>query len=240
MRNRKQQTPKSEAAQDRSARHDFPEARPIFWGPNQFTKYPDEYEEPSDWHQNEVLRIPRVVRLFNARHSAAVVYLGKRNWITAWEFAIFEGNAGPFVGVLNTYAYNYGFETVNEIANPPYNANMTSHDVFSQFSSDSSRPEPTVILTGAELAANHPLDWPLDVVYGEEETKYCQHFVLLSRGERGPDQENFLGITPVFDTRIDPGWDTDPPDVSTPDEFFEYFAQFGGPHVVTLEMDNDV
>lgn len=41
----------------------FPATEPIFWGPEQDTAYPDVYNLPKNWRENELLAIPRVVRL---------------------------------------------------------------------------------------------------------------------------------------------------------------------------------
>lgn len=42
----------------------FPQDKPIFWGPNQNTIFPGTYNEPSGWNPNELLEIPRVLRVF--------------------------------------------------------------------------------------------------------------------------------------------------------------------------------
>ncbi len=39
----------------------FPQAKPIFWGPNQLTK-DQKYDEPSGWKFNETLAVPWIVR----------------------------------------------------------------------------------------------------------------------------------------------------------------------------------
>lgn len=40
----------------------FPADKPIFWGPNQSTTYPNEYNEPSGWINFDLMKIPIVVR----------------------------------------------------------------------------------------------------------------------------------------------------------------------------------
>lgn len=41
----------------------FPLTDPIFWGPNQDTQYPDNYNEPEGFKRGELLAIPEVIRL---------------------------------------------------------------------------------------------------------------------------------------------------------------------------------
>lgn len=62
MENKDKKRPNSKAAKGRLIQTKFPKDRPILWGPNQDTVFPDTYNEPSDWHEKELLRIPQVVR----------------------------------------------------------------------------------------------------------------------------------------------------------------------------------
>lgn len=43
-------------------KQEFKSPKPIFWGPKQKTKYPDSYEEPTNWVVPDLMSIPPVVR----------------------------------------------------------------------------------------------------------------------------------------------------------------------------------
>lgn len=46
-------------------KYQFPESRPIFWGPNQLILEDGVYVEPSQWRYKELLVVPRVVRFIH-------------------------------------------------------------------------------------------------------------------------------------------------------------------------------
>jgi len=58
--------PSSKKAKNYLLTLDFPESRPIYWGPAQSTGFPTDYFEPDKdkWKTNEILRIPKVARFF--------------------------------------------------------------------------------------------------------------------------------------------------------------------------------
>ncbi len=64
MKNKDKNVPKSIVQASEVVIEKFIPAKPIFWGPNQLTVYPDTYNEPRDWRDKEFINIPRVARFF--------------------------------------------------------------------------------------------------------------------------------------------------------------------------------
>jgi hypothetical protein len=130
MKNRDRWIPRSETAKHHVISQKFPAARPIFWGPNQFTVYPSQYNEPSGWKPNELLVLPRVARFFfgsapriNINRS---VYLG---WINYANIRIRMADI-PFEQMpIRQYCYYSHFTQVTEIRTA-YGANLNTLDVL--------------------------------------------------------------------------------------------------------------
>jgi hypothetical protein len=64
MLNKDNQIPVTKIMTGRLISYSFPVEKPIYWGPNQVTVFPDTYNEPSGWKPNQVLSIPKVARFF--------------------------------------------------------------------------------------------------------------------------------------------------------------------------------
>jgi hypothetical protein len=75
MKNRERGVPNSRALAKRPLFNKFPEERPIFWGPGQLTKFPDEYEEPDPgFTPKTAIQVPRVTRFLFGQHRPANVF----------------------------------------------------------------------------------------------------------------------------------------------------------------------
>jgi hypothetical protein len=102
---------------------DFPIKNPIFWGPGQATKFPDEYSKPEGWKANEVLNIPKVVRYFIGYKPAEpdtyrCIYLGHMNYCVVRQIPAEIPRRFPYQDhiPLREYQYYTEFQQANEIS----------------------------------------------------------------------------------------------------------------------------
>lgn len=131
MQNKDHSIPQSNVTKHHIINTDFPIEKPIFWGPNQFTEYPDEYNPPSNWRPNDLLALPRVVRFFFGGNEAALkeqfIHLGYVNYTY-----VHSGLKRPCFPSPDIFQYRFYTDFVPdvEIADPPYNANKSTSDVL--------------------------------------------------------------------------------------------------------------
>jgi hypothetical protein len=98
-------------------KQEFKATKPIFWGPNHKTKYPDSYEEPSDWKQPDLMIIPPVIRIitggkFVNTSVSRSIYLGYQQEATV---GAHNFDSGAFIvrnDITTLYAANQSTLTV--------------------------------------------------------------------------------------------------------------------------------
>ncbi len=138
--NKDKKFPRSDADKRGLIDHKFPADKPIFWGPNQFTQFPDTYNEPSGWRTNELLRIPQVLRLFTGGELASAdvfrfIYLGRRHYYGTNMFHTSDGTygAGQFVGYgWFNLTETQAFEVYENIASA-YGANKSTEQLLESY-----------------------------------------------------------------------------------------------------------
>lgn len=128
--NKDKQFPRSDAAKTDLIRTQFPKEKPIFWGPKQYTEFPDTYNEPDGWRKNELLRIPEVVRLLSGyvkKDVKRTIYIGTVNYSPLVRERI--ANISLAHMPIRGYAYQSKLEPVVEIRDK-YNASKSTMEVL--------------------------------------------------------------------------------------------------------------
>lgn len=98
-------------------KQEFKSDKPIFWGPKQVTKYPDTYNEPSQWTVPDLMKIPPVVRFitggaFTNANVNRAIYLGFLETLTpgvhSWDPTQFTTRSD----IISLYSANQSTLTV--------------------------------------------------------------------------------------------------------------------------------
>src|SRR3954463_1023211 len=98
-------------------KQEFKAEKPIFWGPNQKTKYPDDYAEPTEWKQPDLMIIPPVIRIITGGKFVNTfvfrsIYLGYQQESTP---GVHNFNPAAFVqraDIVSLYSANQSTLTV--------------------------------------------------------------------------------------------------------------------------------
>lgn len=135
MENKDEKRPVSKAAEGRLIQTKFPEERPILWGPNQDTTYPDTYNEPSDWREKQLLRIPQVVRFISGKGKSdnsisRLIHLGSRNVAV---IRIRTADIDILKMPIREYLYLTPFVQDEEISSEVYNANKSTLELLEMY-----------------------------------------------------------------------------------------------------------
>lgn len=152
--------------------HKFPPERPIFWGPNQETTYPDIYNPPKDWRDKEALHIPEVVRFIVGgrvpnRFIQRYIYIGhQRTEIVTWQNASTTCLAHPYNKFYSNFE-DFIFDGEDLAA---YGANKTAAEAVDEFVriaarqfSNSDQPGNTWLDTTGFVMANTFFDCEFEV-----------------------------------------------------------------------------
>ena len=106
-------------------KQEFKAEKPIFWGPKQKTKYPDSYEEPSDWTKPDLMTIPPVIRIITGGKFVNIfvsrtIYLGFQQESTPGAHTFNPSAFTQRADIVSLYSSNQSTLTVAGYS-APYN-----------------------------------------------------------------------------------------------------------------------